>query len=189
VTDRAKSRLYVKNILQSQCDILSSPAFLDGAILAAAWGHLPISAIDGVVPVSKFKVDVNAGNGQAKPAAASETEESETEAPSRAAAEVDFLTTATTIGVVGVAAALFDVALIPGMIIGVVAAFAPKYVPKLGDRLQPLFNTTVRGAYKLTRKARVAVAEAQERFNDLAAEVDAEHVAEAKAAPAAGTAS
>lgn len=182
-------RCDVKNLLQSRRDILSSPAFIGSAILPAVWGDVPMTAIYGVVPVSKFKVDVNAGNGQAKPEAASAPEESETEAPSSAAAEVDFLTTATTIGVVGVAAALIDVALIPGIIIGVAAAFAPKYVPKLGDRLQPLFNTTVRGAYKLTRKARVAVAEAQERFHDLAAEVDAEHVAEAKAAPAAGTAS
>lgn len=139
--------------------------------------------------MSKFKVDVSAGNGQSQPAAAAHEEaapaEPTPEAPSKAEAEVDFVTTATTIGVVGVAAALFDLALIPGMIIGVAAAFAPKYVPKLGDRLQPLFNSTVRGAYKLTRKARSAVAEAQEKFHDIAAEVDAEHVAEAQK-PAAG---
>jgi len=135
--------------------------------------------------VSKFKVDVNAGNGQSQPAPPP-AEEAESTASSKAEAEVDFVTTACTIGVVGVAAALFDVALIPGMVIGVAAAFAPKYVPKLGDRLQPLFNSTVRGAYKLTRKARSAVAEAKEKFSDIAAEVDAEHATEAKSAPAAG---
>jgi hypothetical protein len=140
--------------------------------------------------VGKFKVDVNPGNGHAK-AAAEPTEEAATEheeAPANGADGPDFVTTATTIGVVAVAAALIDVALIPGLVIGVAAAFAPKYVPKLGERLEPLFNSTVRGAYKMTRKARSAVAEAQERMNDIAAEVDAEAAAETKEPPAAAPA-
>lgn len=129
--------------------------------------------------MSKFKVDVDTGNGKAKAAAApaAEAEPEETAADSSDAS--DFMTTATTIGAVAVVAALVDVALIPGIAIGVVAAFAPKFMPKLGERLEPLFNSTVRGAYKLTRRARVAVAEAQERMNDIAAEVDAEAAAEA----------
>ena len=134
--------------------------------------------------MSKFKVDVNSGNSRAKPAPAVEADEHEAEAPeAEATAEggSDFVTTATTIGVIGVAVALIDVALIPGVVIGVAAAFAPKYVPKLGDRLQPLFKSTVRGAYKLSRKARTAVAEARERVGDIAAEVDAEHAAAATA--------
>jgi hypothetical protein len=133
--------------------------------------------------VSKFKVDVNAGNGPAKAAApAAEAEQEEAAAESSDA--TDFMTTATTIGAVAVVAALVDVALIPGIAIGVVAAFAPRFMPKLGERLEPLFNSTVRGAYKLTKKARVAVAEAQERMNDIAAEVDAEAATEATAPPA-----
>jgi len=132
--------------------------------------------------VGKFKVDVNAGNGHAKAADASaegaETEHDE--AAENGSGRPDFVTTATTIGVVAVAAAIFDVALIPGLVLGVAAAFAPKYVPKLGERLEPLFNSTVRGAYKMTRKARSAVAEAQERMSDIAAEVDAEATAEPK---------
>ncbi|HML09240.1 MAG TPA: DUF5132 domain-containing protein [Stellaceae bacterium] len=97
----------------------------------------------------------------------------------------DVVTTVTTIGVIGVAAALIDVALIPGMIVGVAAAFAPKYMSNIGERLQPLFNYTVRGAYKMTRSARHAVAEAQERMHDLAAEVEAEEAAAADAAASA----
>ena len=140
--------------------------------------------------MGKFKVDVNGDNGHAKTAAApaegAETEHEEDAA--NGSSGPDFVTTATTIGVVAVAAAIIDVALIPGLVIGVAAAFAPKFVPKLGERLEPLlFNSTVRGAYKMTRKARSAVAEAQERMNDIAAEVDAKKaVAEVKeAAPAA----
>jgi hypothetical protein len=96
----------------------------------------------------------------------------------------DFTSTVATIGVVGVGVALFDIALIPGMIIGLAAAFAPKYVPKLGERLEPLFSTAVRGAYKATRMARGAVAEVQEKVLDIAAEVEAEE-GETHAAPGA----
>lgn len=139
----------------------------------------------------KFRADVNVGSNQ-NPPVASSTEEhtdphtSEAEAGSNGP---DLATTVTTIGVIGVAAALVDLALLPGMIIGVAAAYAPKYVPTLGDRLQPLFNYTVRGAYKVTRKARSAVAETQERMHDLAAEVEAEEAAQANGASPAHVAS
>jgi hypothetical protein len=133
--------------------------------------------------VAKFKADVNVGDGVRKPQSA--TPAAEQDAPAAAAQdEPDVVTTVATIGVVGVAAALFDVALIPGMIIGVAAAYAPKYVTNIGDRLQPLFNYTVRGAYKVTRGARSAVAEAQERMHDIAAEVEAEEAEVNGAAPA-----
>jgi len=49
---------------------------------------------------------------------------------------------------------------------------------RLGDGLQPLFDETVRAAYKIGRGARSAVAEAQERISDIAAEVEAEEAAE-----------
>jgi Protein of unknown function (DUF5132) len=134
------------------------------------------------VPKFNAKVDVGEkANGSHQAAsAAPQTGELETEADD----QPDVVTTVTTIGVIGVAAALFDVALIPGMVVGVAAAFAPKYMSNIGDRLQPLFNYTVRGAYKMTRSARHAVAEAQERMHDLAAEVEAEEVAAAEATPA-----
>lgn len=140
----------------------------------------------------KFRADVNVDGGARRSSPALSTGEhadpdgSEAEAD---ATQPDFTTTIATIGVIGVAAALFDLALIPGMVIGVAAAYAPKYVPTLGDRLQPLFNYTVRGAYKVTRKARSAVAETQERLHDLAAEVEAEEAAEVNGAAPAHVAS
>ena len=133
---------------------------------------------NGAVLVSKFRADVNVG-GEARDAHAGGAghDEPQPRASQAATDEPDVVTTVTTIGVIGVAAALFDLALIPGMIIGVAAAYAPKYVTNLGERLQPLFNYTVRGAYKVTRSARGAVAEAQERMHDIAAEVEAEEAA------------
>jgi uncharacterized membrane protein len=59
-------------------------------------------------------------------------------------ADPDFVTMAATIGVIAAGVALLEVALIPGMVIGGAAVLAPKYLPKLGRRLQPLFNSTAR---------------------------------------------
>jgi hypothetical protein len=128
--------------------------------------------------VNKFRADVNVGGEAAGSRAGSAANsEPQTEPATIMTDEPDVVTTVTTIGVIGVAAALFDVALIPGMIIGVAAAYAPKYVTNLGERLQPLFDYTVRGAYKVTRSVRSAAAEAQERMSDIAAEVEAEEAA------------
>ena len=142
------------------------------------------TANNGAIAVAKFKADVNVGAGKSNAASAepSEPEVTDTDAP-------DIGTTVATIGVIGVAAALFDVALIPGIVIGVAAAYAPKYVNNLGERLTPLFNYTVRGAYKMTRSARSVVAEAQERMHDIAAEVEAEDAAELNGATPAHAAS
>ena len=131
--------------------------------------------------MAKFKADVNVGAAKS-PATSAELDEPE--AAGGDADAPDIGTTIATIGVIGVAAALFDVALIPGMVIGVAAAYAPKYVTNLGERLTPLFNYTVRGAYKVTRSARSAVAEAQERMHDIAAEVEAEEAADLNGAAA-----
>jgi hypothetical protein len=127
--------------------------------------------------MAKFKVDVNAADQ------ADQVSEPDEAATSHCGE--DFSAKAATIGVVVVGAALIEAALIPGIVIGVAAALAPKFLPKLGERLQPLFHSTVRGAYKLGRKARSAVGEAQERMHDIAAEVNAEEVAKA-ANPGAG---
>jgi Protein of unknown function (DUF5132) len=131
---------------------------------------------NGALAVPKFKADVNIGGEAANSHAATSADQAQ-EVSAAGADEPDVVTAVATIGVVGVAAALFDVALIPGMIIGVAAAYAPKYMTNVGERLQPLFNYTVRGAYKVTRSARSAVAEAQERMHDIAAEVEAEEAA------------
>jgi hypothetical protein len=141
--------------------------------------------MNGVAAVPKFKADVNVESGAHNADGAGPTPEAEAAPPASPDHEVSLGTTVATIGVIGVAAALFDIALIPGIVIGVAAAYAPKYVPGLGDRLQPLFDYTIRGAYKVTRSARSAVAEAQERVHDIAAEVAAEEAAGAEAnAPA-----
>jgi hypothetical protein len=89
--------------------------------------------------------------------------------------------TVATVGVVAIAAAIIEVGLIPGMVIGVAATLAPKYVPRMGAGLQPLFKQTVRGIYGFSRKTREVVAEAQEQVQDIVAEMHAE-----AAAPATG---
>ena len=42
---------------------------------------------------------------------------------------------------------------------------------KMGETLNPLFRSTVRGVYKMGHKAREMVAEAQEQVQDIVAEV------------------
>jgi hypothetical protein len=86
--------------------------------------------------VSKYKVDVNRGSELADTAP--------TRAGNEARPTQDFVTTAATIGVIAAGVALFEVALIPGMVIGGAAVLAPRRLPKLRRRLQPLFNSSVR---------------------------------------------
>ncbi len=86
----------------------------------------------------------------------------------------DAIKTATTIGVVAIGAALIEVSLIPGLVIGVAAALAPKVVPRLGTSMQPMIKSVVRGAYKFGRKTRETMAEAHEQVHDIVAEVRAE---------------
>jgi uncharacterized membrane protein len=84
--------------------------------------------------VSKHKVDINPRLVDPGPAPTA----------GEARPTQDFLTMATTVGLIAAGVALFEVALIPGMVIGGAAVLAPKYLPKLRRRLQPLFNSTVR---------------------------------------------
>ena len=73
-----------------------------------------------------------------------------------------------------VAALAFEAALLPGIVLGVAAVAAPKYVPKLGAALNPLFRSAVRGTYKISQKTKEMLAEAHEQVNDIVAEVNAE---------------
>jgi uncharacterized protein DUF5132 len=82
--------------------------------------------------------------------------------------------TVATVAVVAVAAALFETALLPGLALGVAAVAAPKYLPRLGAALNPLFKSTVRGTYKFAQKSREMFAEAKEQVHDTLAEVKAE---------------
>ena len=83
----------------------------------------------------------------------------------------ELVATAATVGVVAVGALVFEAALIPGMVLGVAAMLAPKALPKIGTALNPLFKSTVRGAYRLSEKAREVAAEMQEQVHDIVAEV------------------
>jgi Protein of unknown function (DUF5132) len=98
--------------------------------------------------------------------------------------------TVATVAVVGVAAVAFEAALLPGIVLGVAAVAVPRYLPKIGTALNPLFRSTVRGAYKLGQKTKEMVAEAQEQVHDIVAEVHAENdpVTAAKGAAASGSA-
>jgi hypothetical protein len=72
--------------------------------------------------------------------------------------------TAATVGVIGVGVAVFEAALLPGLVLGVAAILVPKYLPRMGPALSPLFRSTVRGVYKGGQKAREMLAEAQENM-------------------------
>lgn len=87
---------------------------------------------------------------------------------------------------VAAGAAIFEAALLPGLVLGVAAMAAPKYLPKLAGALTPVFKSTVRGTFKLAQKSKEAFAEAQEHVNDIVAEVRAE---EAETVTGARTAS
>jgi Protein of unknown function (DUF5132) len=93
----------------------------------------------------------------------------------------DIVATVATVAVVGVGAAVFEAALLPGIVLGVAAMWLPQYFPKMGEALNPLVRSTVRGAYKISHKTREMMAEAQEQFHDIAAEVHAEKDVEAEA--------
>jgi hypothetical protein len=83
--------------------------------------------------------------------------------------------TVATVVVVAAGAALFEAALLPGLVLGVAAMAAPKYLPKMAGALSPLFKSTVRGTFKLAQKSKEAFAEAHEHVNDIVAEVRAEN--------------
>jgi len=82
--------------------------------------------------------------------------------------------TVATVAVVGIGAAAFEAALLPGIVLGVAAIWLPQYFPKMGEAVNPLFRSTVRGAYKLGKKTKEMMAEAHEQVNDIVAEVHAE---------------
>ena len=82
--------------------------------------------------------------------------------------------TLATVAVVGLGAVVFEAALLPGLVLGVAAMWLPKYFPKMGEAINPLLRSTVRGAYRVGRKTKEMMAEAQEQVHDIVAEVHAE---------------
>jgi uncharacterized protein DUF5132 len=84
-----------------------------------------------------------------------------------------------TVALIGLGAALIEVELVPGILIGAAAMAMPNLLPKLGRVLRPLVKETVRAGYSLADRARESVAEVGEQFQDMVAEVKSEqHAAE-----------
>lgn len=88
----------------------------------------------------------------------------------------DVVAKAATIVVVGAGVALISAELLPGMLIGVAAAFLPGF----GKKIKPLFKSTVRAGYSAIRKTREMMAEASEQVSDMVAEAKAEHESQAE---------
>jgi Protein of unknown function (DUF5132) len=96
---------------------------------------------------------------------------------------------ALTVAAVGVAAALIEVELIPGMLLGVAAMLMPNLLPRLGSGLRPLVKGAVRAGYGVADRARETIAEAGEQFQDIVAEVKSEqHATTGGSAPTPQTA-
>ena len=109
-------------------------------------------------------------------------EEDAADHPEKTGKQSNILSTAATVGVVGVGVAVFEAALLPGVLLGVAAMAAPKLLPRVGSALNPIFRSTVRGIYKIGQKTKEVVHETHEQVQDIVAEVDAE----AKRGAAAG---
>ncbi len=100
----------------------------------------------------------------------------------------DMVATVATVAVVGIAAAAFEAALLPGIVLGVAAVAVPRFLPRAGAALNPLFRSSVRGVYKMGQKTKEMLAEAHEQVNDIVAEVHAEGETVEAAPRAAATA-
>lgn len=70
-----------------------------------------------------------------------------------------------------VGAALIEVELIPGLIIGAGAILLGKFFPEFGSYVRPAIKGAVRAGFSMSQKAREAIAEASEQVHDLVAEV------------------
>lgn len=74
-----------------------------------------------------------------------------------------------------VGAALIEVELIPGIIIGAGAILLSKLFPQMGGYVRPVIKGAVRAGFSMVQKTREIVAEATEQVHDLVAEVKHEH--------------
>ena len=113
---------------------------------------------------------------QATPARAEAAGSAATRAASEDGALDNFLNSRlATVAAVGLGVALIEVELIPGMLIGVGAMLAPKLLNRFGAGLRPLVKGAVRAGYALVEKTKETMAEASEQYQDIVAEVEAEH--------------
>ena len=70
-----------------------------------------------------------------------------------------------------VGAALIEVELIPGLIIGAGAILLGKLFPEMGSYVRPAIKGAVRAGFFMSQKAREVMAETSEQVHDLVAEV------------------
>jgi hypothetical protein len=77
-----------------------------------------------------------------------------------------------------VGAALIEVELIPGLLIGAGAILLGKLFPELSGYVRPMIKGVVRAGFSASQKAREVMAEASEQVQDLVAEVKQEQAQE-----------
>jgi hypothetical protein len=90
----------------------------------------------------------------------------------------------------GLVPAIFEAAILPGLVLGVAATCAPRFYLQIGSALARFSKSTVRGAEQIRQKTREMLAEAQEQIQDIVAEADAENnlgPTPSKGKPAAGS--
>jgi hypothetical protein len=80
--------------------------------------------------------------------------------------------TAVTVAAVGIGAAAWEAALLPGVILGVAAMWPPHDVRQA---FGPLVRSTARNVYRIGARAKELIADVQEQIQDIVAEVDAEN--------------
>ena len=89
-------------------------------------------------------------------------------------------TSVATAGAIILGAALIEVELIPGLVIGAGAILLGKVFPEFGSYIRPAIKGAVRAGFNATNKARQIFAEANEQVSDLVAEVKQEQHDEIK---------
>ncbi|MDQ1472655.1 MAG: hypothetical protein QOJ99_4135 [Bryobacterales bacterium] len=80
-----------------------------------------------------------------------------------------------TVALVGLGVLLIEEELLAGVALGVAAMAFPSLVPKIGTAMRPLLRSAVRVGYGVAARTRETVAEMSEQFQDVVAEVRAEH--------------
>jgi hypothetical protein len=80
-------------------------------------------------------------------------------------------TSVATVAAIVVGAALIEVELIPGLIIGAGAVLLGKLFPELGDYVRPAIKSVLRTGFVMAHKAQELMAETSEQVHDLVAEV------------------
>ena len=81
---------------------------------------------------------------------------------------------AATAAAIIVSAALIEIELIPGLIIGASAILLGKIFPEIGSYIRPAVKGVVRAGFSATHRVRQIIAEASEQVSDLVAEVHEE---------------